>query len=101
MAEVKSKLASDLDRDETAVLMGWCDCQAEDLWSGMKLQDILNVYHVSAEWMTWESWAQDEGDVARVAWNNVVSDPEHHMILRDAASNTIESWLARSSTKQL
>lgn len=79
--EIKSKLASDLDREETTILMGWCDCQREDLWSGMKLQDILNVYHVSSEWLTWEGWAEDEGDIARKAWNSVVGDAGQHMIL--------------------
>lgn len=41
---VKSERATDLSREEIMSLMSWCDCQHEDLWTGMSLQEILNVY---------------------------------------------------------
>lgn len=75
--------AGKLLREETQRLMDWCDFQSESLWEGMTLQDILNVWHVSCDWDSFEGWASEEGDVARKAWNSVVSDPEHHLELHD------------------
>lgn len=72
LCDVKVERAEDLDRDQTSSLMAWCDCQTESLWDDMTLQEILNVYRVSAEWDTFECWTQEEGDVARKAWNRVV-----------------------------
>jgi hypothetical protein len=69
---VKAARADELTRDEVAGLMRWCDCQREDLWDGMSLQEILNVYRRSAEFETWESWEQEEPGAARDAWNEVV-----------------------------
>jgi hypothetical protein len=83
VAGITSKKAADLSREECQTLMNWCDWQREDLWSGMSLQDILNVYHVSSEWDTFEAWSEEEGDVARHAWNSVVENKGHHLILRD------------------
>jgi hypothetical protein len=75
-------LAGDLTRQQIEHLMSWCDYQAEDLWDGMNLQEILNVYRVSAVWENFEGWAEEEGDVARCAWNAVVR-PINHLTLRD------------------
>ena len=72
LCAVKAAHAEDLTREEIASLMNWCDYQQEDLWDGMNLQEILNVYRVSAEWENFESWAIEQGDVARKAWNGVV-----------------------------
>lgn len=82
MSEIKQTDAAKLTREDTQTLMGWCDHQHGSLWDDMTLQDILNVYHVSHEWLTFEDWAEEEGDVARQAWNRVVSDPNHHLVLR-------------------
>lgn len=78
LCSVKSAYAKDLTREETSSLMNWCDHQAEDLWDGMSLQEILNVYRVSAEWENFEAWAEQEGDVARFAWNRV-THPHNHL----------------------
>lgn len=72
LCSVKAKLASDLTRTETADLMAWCDYQTESLWDDMSLQEILNVYRVSAEWETWESWAQEDRKAAHKAWNRAI-----------------------------
>lgn len=75
---VKSASASEMSRDEIVSLMSWCDHQSEDLWDGMSLQEILNVYRLSAEWENFEAWAEQEGDVARFAWNRV-THPHNHL----------------------
>lgn len=77
---VMSAKASDLVRDEIQTLMNWCDWQREDLWDGMSLQEILNVYRVSGAWVSFEAWAEEEGDVARFAWNRV-THPHNHLEL--------------------
>lgn len=74
---VKAWRAIDLTRDETKALMNWCDHQAEDLWDGMALQEILNVYRLSAPWENFEAWAEAEGDKARRAWNSMVRPMNH------------------------
>jgi len=74
--------ASRLNREQAATLMGWCDCQSESLWDGMTLQEILHVYHVSIEHLTFEDWAEECGDVARHAWN-AVTKPENWLVLGD------------------
>jgi len=73
-----------LSRDEVQRLMGWCDRQRESLWDGMTLQDILNVWHISCQWDNFESWSEDEGDVARLCWNAVVKDKQQHLELHES-----------------
>lgn len=69
---VKAELASELTREETQSLMNWCDYQRESLWEDMNLQEILNVYRVSAEYDSFEGWESEDSDAARKAWNRVV-----------------------------
>lgn len=82
LINVKSEKASDLTREETESLMRWCDCQQESLWDGMSLQEILNVYRVSAEWDTFEGWAEEDWKSAYRAWNSAVIDPGNQMLFR-------------------
>lgn len=82
LIDVKSERASDLTREENASLMRWCDCQQESLWDGMSLQEILNVYRVSAEWDTFEGWAEEDWKSAYHAWNSAVIDPGNFMLDR-------------------
>lgn len=72
--------AGQLSREQVVHLMSWCDYQTESLWDGMTLQEILNVYRVSAVWENFEGWVEQEGDVARRAWNAVVR-PSNHLEL--------------------
>lgn len=70
---VKARYASELTREETQALMNWCDWQDESLWDGMSLQEILNVYRVSAKYVSWQEWASESRAAAHGAWNRVVS----------------------------
>ena len=79
LCSVKAERAEHLTRDETVALMGWCDVQTEDLWNDMSLQEILNVYRVSAEWQTWEDWALEDRAAAHKAWNCAVIDRGNQM----------------------
>jgi len=79
LCTVKSEKAQDLTRDEICALMGWCDCQEDALWDSMSLQEILNVYRVSAEWDTWEGWASEDVKAAHKAWNRAVIWPGNKM----------------------
>lgn len=72
---IKVKFASELTLDDIRNLVFWCDCQNDILWDGMSLQEILNVYRVSAEWDTWECWSDADWEVACEAWNSAVIDP--------------------------
>lgn len=80
LCAVKAEFAHQLGRDETAALMAWCDCQAEDLWMDMSLQEILNVYRASAEYDTWSGWASTDRTAAHKAWNAAVIDPGNRMV---------------------
>lgn len=80
---VKAPVASQMTREETAILMNWCDSQREDLWDGMSLQEILNVYRATAEWDNFEGWAEEDWNSAYKAWNSAVIDPGNKMQARE------------------
>jgi hypothetical protein len=80
LCAVKSARAADLTREETAALMGWCDWQREDLWENMSLQEILNVYRATAEYDSFEGWAEEDCAAAHAAWNAAVIDPSNRMV---------------------
>ncbi len=69
---VKSRYASELDLEELQALVNWCGWQDSSLWEGMTLQEILNVYRVSAKWDTWQGWASESRGQAVWAWNRAV-----------------------------
>ncbi len=69
---IKVEDCRDLTRADAALLTRWCDCQAEWLWDGLTLQEILNVYRVSAEWDTWVDWTEEDREAAHAAWNRAV-----------------------------
>ena len=69
--------ASQLNREQMTDLMAWCDYQDESLWDGMTLQEILNVWHISINYYSFEGWAQEEGDKARKQWNRVTYPANH------------------------
>lgn len=77
---VKAERAAALTREETVGLMGWCDCQREDLWTHMTLQEILNVYRATAEYDTFEGWAEEDRKAAHAAWNRAVISPGNRMM---------------------
>lgn len=72
LCAVKARTATELTRDDIKALTYWCDCQTEALWDGMTLQEILNVYRVSAEWTTWEDWSEEQRQAAVRGWNRAV-----------------------------
>lgn len=80
---VKSEKAENLTREEVQSLMNWCDHQTEDLWEDMSLQEILNVYRATAEYDTFEGWAEEDWKAAHAAWNKAVIDPGNKMLPRD------------------
>lgn len=82
---VKAERAELMTRDEVVGLMGWCDCQAEDLWEDMSLQEILNVYRATAEYDTFEGFAEEDWKSAYKAWNRAVINPNNKMIPRHNA----------------
>lgn len=75
LCAVKSTLASDLTREETASLMGWCDSQPESLWDALCLQEILNVYRASAKYDSFSGWLDEDRPAAIRAWNLAVISP--------------------------
>lgn len=83
LCSIKSDLAENLTREETKDLMSWCDCQTEDLWNEMTLQEILNVYRASGEYVTFELWAEDDWRAAYKAWNSAVIDDRNKLKPRD------------------
>jgi hypothetical protein len=72
LCAVKAADAGDLTREEVKALDYWCDCQTEAIWDGLGLQEILNVYRVSAEWTGWEDWSEEEPAAAIRGWNRAV-----------------------------
>lgn len=82
LCSVKADVAADMSRSEISDLMAWCDCQSEHLWDDMTLQEILNVYRASAEYETWQGWAEDNRKAAHAAWNKAVIAPSNKMLAR-------------------
>jgi len=81
---IKSASVMDMTWEEMGVLRNWCSYQSSDLWDDMSIQEILNVYRVSAEWLTWEGWAVEEPFEAKQAWNRAVIDPGNAMVIETA-----------------
>lgn len=77
---VKSEFAQDLNIDELRELVSWCNHQTESLWEDMTLQEILNVYRASGEYISWEGWCQEEPRAARDAWNRAIINPDNKML---------------------
>lgn len=82
---IKTDRASNLTREDVQRLMNWCDHQTEALWDDMTLQEILNVYRVSAAYDNWEGWLQDDRAAAIEAWNKAIIDPGNMMVPVGAA----------------
>jgi hypothetical protein len=49
----------------------------------MSLQEILNVYRATAEYDTFEGWAEEDWRAAYAAWNRAVIKPGNKMQPRD------------------
>lgn len=78
---VKSEKAENLNREETQILMNWCDNQLESLWDELSLQEILNIYRVSGKWVNWECWFEEEPELAIKGLNSAVK--REHCIKSD------------------
>lgn len=79
---VKAAYATDLNLEEIEALAYWCNCQSSDLWDDMSLQEILNVYRATAEWDTFEAWANEDWEAAYAAWNAAVIDDGNKLMPR-------------------
>ena len=75
LCAVKAAHADQLTIEECEALVNWCSHQQSDLWEDMSLQEILNVYRATAEWVTFEAWAMEDREAAHAAWNEAVIDP--------------------------
>lgn len=79
---VKAMYADQLKFEEIEALVIWCNSQSSDLWEDMSLQEILNVYRVTAEWFNFETWAAEDWEAAYAAWNAAVIDEGNQMTPR-------------------
>jgi polyphosphate kinase len=77
--KIKAEKAEDLTVEDIRVLTNWCDWQTASLWDGMSLQEILNVYRATAEYDTFEGWADEDWKAAYKAWNKAVIKPGNKM----------------------
>lgn len=78
MCVIKAEHAEDMSRAETKALMSWCDNQAAVLWEFLSLQEILNVYHATAEWGTFDAWAAVDWKAAYAAWDKAIIAPRNN-----------------------
>jgi hypothetical protein len=76
---VKASKAADLTLEDAEHLMNWCNCQTASLWDNMSLQEILNIYRSTAEYETFEGWADEDWKSAYKAWNRAVINPGNKM----------------------
>lgn len=74
-----AEVVGDMSYEDMQTLIRWCDWQDGSLWEDMTLQEILNVYRVSAEWEDWQSWSTEDWKAAYKAWNRAVIDPGNKM----------------------
>jgi len=72
LCAVKAETVQDLSFDEFDALKNWCDFQIYGLWADLTVQEVLNVYRVSAEYISFEDWLQEEPEAAIKAYNSVV-----------------------------
>lgn len=83
---VTARSAADLSLEMIEVLVSWCGWQRSDLWDGLSLQEILNVYRATAEWDNFEGWAEEDWRAAYKAWNSAVINPGNKMQARSVVS---------------
>lgn len=79
LCTVKAAHVHHLTIEEVESLSNWCGHQTAELWEGLTLQEILNVYRASAEWDTWEGWVEEDWEAAYDAWDACIDRPEHKM----------------------
>jgi hypothetical protein len=76
---IKAESVLDMTFDDLKRLENWTASQQSSLWDNMSLQEILNVYRVSAAWDDWEDWYDEEPNRAKMAWNEAVINPDNKM----------------------
>lgn len=67
-----------LNMQQLGLLVRWCSCQAPSLFDDLPLSEVLQIYHASIEWMTFEDWLEEEPLDAARAYNGIVSDTSAH-----------------------
>lgn len=72
MAEIETQSADYLSRDDARALLNWTDCQGESLFADLTLQECLNVYHASSEYITFSDWLIEDEAAAVKAYNRAV-----------------------------
>lgn len=81
LCSIKADVAGEMDRYDVANLMSWCDAQPESFWEGLNLQEILNVYRVSAKYIYFEDWLEEDEKAAVKAWKRAVEPVNKNRLL--------------------
>ena len=45
---------------------------------GVPLQELLNLWHASIEWCSFQGWLEEKPEEAAAAYNRCISDPSKH-----------------------
>jgi hypothetical protein len=60
MAEIKATKAGEMSDHDARCLLNWRDWTHEELVYGLNLQQLLDLYHASAEYVSLEGWLEED-----------------------------------------
>ena len=60
MSEITAKKAGDMGADDARTLLYWRDDAHEAYVYGLTMQQLLDLYHASAAYVTLEGWLEEE-----------------------------------------
>lgn len=66
MAEITETKAANLSADDTRCLLNFRDHTHETIVYGLTIQQLLDLYHASNEYISIEDWLGDDPDAQKV-----------------------------------
>lgn len=60
MSEITVKQAGDMKDDDARTLLNWRDWTDEGLVGELTMQQLLDLYHASAKYVSLEAWLEEE-----------------------------------------
>lgn len=76
--------AGNLFFEEISLLIEWTEYQDSRLFDGLTLQELLNLYRISAEHGDIDAWFEEDPEAALIGYNSAVNSDN---VMRASTSN--------------
>jgi hypothetical protein len=74
----KDKVAGKLTMEQVEALISFYNRQNCSFSDDVPLQELLNLWHASIEWCSFEDWLEEKPEEAAAAYNRCISDRSKH-----------------------